>query len=275
MGTLFVVATPIGNLEDMSPRARRVLSEVSLIAAEDTRHTGMLLKRLGIDTPMLSNHGFNERARVDRFLVALEAGDVALVSDSGTPAISDPGSILVRAAADAGHRVVPVPGPSAVTAAISGSGLVDGPFIFLGFLPRSTGERRDALDRALRAALPLVIYESGPRMPRLARELGELASDRAVVVYRELTKLHEEAIRGPAAELPGLLERAIVKGEFAVVVGAGVAGQPMGDIDALIDAGIATGMSPSSLAKSIARQTGGARSEIYEQILKRSNGQGA
>ena len=148
MGVLYVVATPIGNLEDFSPRARRILSAVSLIAAEDTRHTGSMLKRLGIVTPLLSNHGFNERSRVARLLEALDTGDVALVSDAGTPAVSDPGAILVRAAAEAGFSVIPIPGPAAVTAAVSASGLVDGPFMFLGFLPRRSGERADALSTA-------------------------------------------------------------------------------------------------------------------------------
>ena len=141
-----------------------MLAEVSLIAAEDTRHTGMMLKRLGIETPLMSNHDFNERARVEQFLGALQAGDVALVSDSGTPAVSDPGAILVRAAADAGFTVIPVPGPSAVTAAVSASGLVDGPFTFLGFLPRGGNQRRELLSQGIDSGFPLVVYESGPRI---------------------------------------------------------------------------------------------------------------
>ncbi len=214
MGTLYVVATPIGNLEDLSPRASRVLAEVNLIAAEDTRHTGRMLKRLSISTPLLSNHGFNERARVDRFLDALAGGDVALVTDSGTPAISDPGAILVQAAAAAGHRVVPIPGPSAVTAAVSASGLVEGPFVFLGFLPRGSTERAELLVRTLDFGVPLVLYESGPRMLKLAELLADMAPDRSVAVFRELTKLHEESIRSTAIDLPSRLASATMKGRI-------------------------------------------------------------
>src|SRR5262245_51365118 len=136
MGTLYVVATPIGNLEDISPRALRVLGGASLIAAEDTRHTGRLLARFGTDTPLLSYHAFNERARRDRLLDALANGDVALVSDAGTPGISDPGQTIVAAALAAGHTVSPIPGPSSLAAAVSASGLVHVPLTFLGFLPR-------------------------------------------------------------------------------------------------------------------------------------------
>src|SRR5437773_7557552 len=127
MGNLYVVATPIGNLEDISQRVLRVLQEVDLIAAEDTRHSGKLLSHFGIKTPMISYHAFNERSRIDRLLTALSDGNVALISDAGTPAISDPGSLLVAAAAEAGHTVIPVPGPSALTSAVSSSGLIDGP----------------------------------------------------------------------------------------------------------------------------------------------------
>lgn len=277
MSILYVVATPIGNIEDLSARARRVLGAVSLIAAEDTRHTGILLKRLGISTPMVSNHGFNERARVQTLLDALSAGDVALVSDAGTPAISDPGAILVRAAAEAGHEVIPIPGPSAMTAAVSASGLVDGPFTFLGFLPRATGARHSALTSALRSRLPLVIYESANRMEGLARQLAELAPVRQVVVFRELTKLHEQALRETAANLPDLIATTVRKGEFVVVVGPD-SGPNVVDLDTLIARGIQEGHTPSALAREIARETGQGRSEIYRRIvdaMKQTGNQGA
>jgi 16S rRNA (cytidine1402-2'-O)-methyltransferase len=267
MGTLFVVATPIGNMEDLSPRARRVLADVSLIAAEDTRHTGIMLKRLGIETPMMSNHGFNERARVRHFLEALGKGDVALVSDSGTPAISDPGAILVRAAAESGYRVVPVPGPSALTSAVSASGLVEGAFTFLGFLPRSSGERAATLDSAMSSGLPLVLYESAPRIIRLGKDLAEAVPDRELVIFRELTKVHEEAIRGRASEVPALLAGVTLKGEFVIVVGPGAEQQAV-DLDRLISERLVLGGRPSDIARELARQTGTSRSDVYARVLE-------
>jgi 16S rRNA (cytidine1402-2'-O)-methyltransferase len=264
---LFVVATPIGNLEDLSPRANRVLSEVSLIAAEDTRHTGLMLKRLGISTPLLSNHGFNERARLDRFLGALATGDVALVTDSGTPAVSDPGALLVRSAAAAGHAVVPIPGPSAVTAAVSASGLVEGSFLFLGFLPRGANDRGELLGRSLDCGMPLVIYESGPRIRKLAGLLANLAPNRSVVVFRELTKLHEESIRATAIELPARLASATLKGEFVVVVGGGEVERTF-DLEAEIATRLAKGERPAAIARELARSTGLPGSQLYEQIVK-------
>jgi 16S rRNA (cytidine1402-2'-O)-methyltransferase len=266
MGVLYVVATPIGNLEDLSPRARRILSEVSLIAAEDTRHTGSMLRRMGIATPLLSNHGFNERARVARLIEALESGDVALVSDAGTPAVSDPGAIVVRAAAEAGFLVVPIPGPSAVTAAVSASGLVDGPFLFLGFLPRSAGGRTKTLETALKSGTPLVIYESGNRVEQLSSLLESFAPDRGVVVFRELTKLHEQAIRGTASELPGLLSDATIKGEFVVVVGPGVEQEEI-DLDQLIMRELASGRKGSEIARDLAKKANLPRSDVYNRIL--------
>lgn len=268
MGTLYVVATPIGNMEDLSPRARRILSEVSLIAAEDTRHTGMMLKRLGIDTPLLSNHGFNERARVQQLMIVLGDGDVALVSDSGTPAVSDPGAILVSAAADAGFPVVPVPGPSAVVAAVSASGLIDSSFTFLGFLPRGGNQRRDALAQGLATGIPLVLYESGPRIAELIETLSEQAPDRSVVIFRELTKLHEEAFRGTARSLSDRRNAMSRKGEFVVVVGQGSAESAV-DTDALIDIGIDRGERATDIARNVARSTGEPRSDVYARVLER------
>jgi 16S rRNA (cytidine1402-2'-O)-methyltransferase len=266
MGVLYVVATPIGNLEDVSPRAERILRDVSLIAAEDTRHTGAMLRRLGIATPLLSNHGFNERARVERLLEALCAGDVALVSDAGTPAISDPGAILVRSAAEAGFSVIPIPGPSAVTAAVSASGLVDGPFLFVGFLPRATGERTRALSTALNTRVPLVIYESGNRIDTLCDLLRSNVPDREVVVFRELTKLHEQAVRGTALDLPELLAAVVHKGEFVVVVGAGAEAGTV-DVDQLIRREVDRGRKATDIARELAKAVDRPRSEIYERIL--------
>lgn len=266
MGVLYVVATPIGNMEDLSPRAQRILGSVSLIAAEDTRHTGAMLRRLGIETPLLSNHGFNERARVERLLTALAGGDVALVSDAGTPAISDPGAILVLAAAGAGYDVIPIPGPSALTAAVSASGLIDGPFTFLGFLPRPPGQRSAVLATALNTGIPLVLYESGNRIRALTELIAESAPARQLAIFRELTKLHEQAFRGSAALISEQLATSTLKGEFVVVIGAGAETQAI-DLDALIQQGLDEGRKPSELAKAIARDSGLVRSEIYAHIL--------
>jgi 16S rRNA (cytidine1402-2'-O)-methyltransferase len=225
-----------------------------------------MLRRLGIATPLLSNHGFNERARVERLLEALGAGDVALVSDAGTPAISDPGAILVRAAAEAGFSVIPIPGPSAVTAAVSASGLVDGPFLFLGFLPRATGERTRALSTALSTRVPLVIYESGNRIDTLCDLLRSNVPDREVVVFRELTKLHEQAVRGTALDLPELLAAVVHKGEFVVVVGDGTESGTV-DVDQLIRREVDRGRKATDIARELAKAVDRPRSEIYERIL--------
>ena len=190
MGTLFLVATPIGNLRDMTERGRAVLAEVGLIAAEDTRRTRTLLSHFGIATRLVSYHEHNERSRRDEVLTALASGDVALVSDAGTPGISDPGNDIVNAAVAAGHAIVPVPGPSALIAAVSMSGLVDGPFVALGFLPRKGPERRLRLGRATATGFPLAIFEAPTRLEELLRELALLLGDRPAVVCRELTKLH-------------------------------------------------------------------------------------
>ncbi len=275
MSVLYVVATPIGNMEDLSPRAERVLREVSLIAAEDTRHTGIMLKRLGIATPLVSNHGFNEQARLARLLDALSQGNVALVSDAGTPAISDPGAILVRAAAEAGHEVIPIPGASAVTAAVSASGLVDGAFAFLGFLPRSAGDREAALRNALSWGIPIVVFESDNRIESFSRQLAELAPERQIALFRELTKLHEETVRCAAADLPVRLADSVRKGEFVVVIGAGTSDAPV-DLDTEIQQRLAEGGKPSEIARAIARETGRPRSVVYERILELAkNDQGA
>jgi 16S rRNA (cytidine1402-2'-O)-methyltransferase len=220
-GTLFVVATPIGNLEDLSPRARRVLAEVDLVACEDTRRTGALLAKLGAKRPLVSLHEHNERARLPKLLAALGEGrKVALVSDAGTPLLSDPGYPLVRAAIAAGIEVVAVPGPSAALAALVASGLPPYPFTFAGFPPPRAGKRR-AFYRAL-AVQPhtLIVFESPHRiLASLDNAVTELG-DRPAAIGRELTKLHEEMLRGSLSELRAqLTERAKLLGEFVIVIG--------------------------------------------------------
>src|SRR5438046_396538 len=217
MSSLYVVATPIGNLEDISARALRVLSEVSAIAAEDTRVTSRLLARHSIRKPLLSYRAPVERRGLPRVLAALDGGDVALVSDAGTPTLSDPGQALVTAAWDAGHTVVPIPGPSSVTAALSIAGYGGPGFTFLGYLPRKPGEMRRLIDSLREDARPAVAFESPYRVQKSLALIAEALPDRDVTVTRELTKLHEEVLRGTASEvLAALGDRS--RGEFTLVI---------------------------------------------------------
>lgn len=217
-GTLFVVATPIGNLEDMTFRAVRVLREASVVAAEDTRHTARLLRHFGIETALLSLHEHNETARVEAILGRLARGEsVALVSDAGTPAVSDPGARLVELVAAAGFRVEPVPGASAVTAAVSAAGLASGQFAFLGFPPIKAKDRSrffQGLD-SLRTGMPVVFFEAPHRIEFTLKDLLFLANTR-IIVFRELTKVHETTYRGTAAEIATQVLPAM--GEFTIVV---------------------------------------------------------
>ena len=264
MGTLYVVSTPIGNLEDMTPRAVRVLREVSLIAAEDTRHTRGLLNHFGIQTRLLSYHEHNERARRDELLRALDQGDVALVSDAGTPAISDPGAALVQAAREAGHAVSPVPGPSALTAAVAAAGLVTGPFTMLGFLPRKQAARREMVARAGAPGWPVVLFEAANRVGATLRDLAAAWGDRPAVVMRELTKLHEESIAGTLSELAQHFASQDPRGEVVIVVGEGIdAGDEAIDAADVLRQMARTGLSPSQAAREASRVTGLPRSELY------------
>jgi len=216
-GTLFVVATPIGNLEDLSPRAARVMAEVAVVAAEDTRHTARLLHRQQIAARTLSFHEHNERQRIPALIERLEAGEhVALVSDAGTPGISDPGFRLVRAVIDAGIRVEPVPGPSALVAALVVSGLPTDGFVFEGFAPPRQAARRAWLGRLAAESRTIVYYEAPHRLRESLEDLRESMGERQVAVARELTKVHEEVIRGTVSEVLGALT--VVRGEITVVV---------------------------------------------------------
>ena len=271
MGTLFLVATPIGNLGDMTHRAIETLGSVSLIAAEDTRRTRRLLDYFGIDRPMTSYHQFNERARRDQLLAALADGDVAIVTDAGTPAIADPAADLVRAAHAAGFPVSPIPGASSLTAAASASGLIDGPFVMVGFLPRGGEERKMLLGRAVATRLPFVVFEAPGRLAPTLEELLAVAGDRNAVVCRELTKMHEEVAAG---SLSALVDRfsGEVRGEIVIVVGASEeVDEPQEDAESLVRSLLATGMKASAVAREAAAMTGRPRSELYalaEEIRK-------
>jgi 16S rRNA (cytidine1402-2'-O)-methyltransferase len=223
--TLYLVATPIGNLEDITLRALRVLKECDVIAAEDTRHSGNLLRHFGIFKPMLSYFQFNEAKRSEEILERLGRGQkIALVTDAGTPGISDPGARVVHAALAAGYRVESVPGPCALVAALAASGLPSDEFHFVGFLPHKSGQRRNRLTALQAVPGTLVLYESPYRVTKLLGELADLYTDRIVVLARELTKKFEEIQSGKPAELLARMEKLKPRGEFVVLVAA--AGNP-------------------------------------------------
>lgn len=219
--TLYLVATPIGNLEDITLRALRTLGECDVVAAEDTRRTGQLLKHFGIRKPLLSYFQFNEARRSGEIIARLQRGEkVALVTDAGSPGISDPGQRVVQAALTAGLRVEAVPGACALVAALTASGLPTDEFHFIGFLPHKSGQRRRRLEELKAFAGTLVLYESPYRVEKLLGELVELFPDRPVVLARELTKKFEEFLRGTPAELLATVQKRALKGEFVVLVGS-------------------------------------------------------
>lgn len=220
-GRLLVVATPIGNLDDLSPRARQAFEEADLVACEDTRRTGLLLSNLGIKRPLVSLHEHNERQRLPRLLDALDRGEtIAVASDAGTPLVSDPGYLLVREAVERGARVEPIPGPSALLAALVASALPPHPFTFCGFPPPKRGKRRTFFERFAGLDHTLVLFESPHRLLASLEDAVAVLGDRRAAVARELTKLHEEVLRGRLSEiLETLGERPGIKGEIVVVIG--------------------------------------------------------
>jgi len=219
--TLYLVATPIGNLEDITLRALRVLRECDVVAAEDTRHSGRLLKHFGISKPLLSYFQFNEARRSEEIIERLRRGEkVALVTDAGSPGISDPGERVVKAAIAAGFRVESVPGACALVAALTASGLPTDEFHFIGFLPHKSGQRRNKLESLKSFDGTLVLYESPYRIEKLLVELSEVFPERQVVLARELTKKFEEFLRGKPGELLDRLRKRMIKGEIVVMVGA-------------------------------------------------------
>jgi 16S rRNA (cytidine1402-2'-O)-methyltransferase len=267
-GRVYVVATPIGNLDDLSPRARRVLAEeVSRIACEDTRHTAVLCQRWQIATPRISLHAHNERERVPQLLALLERGEsIALVSDAGTPLISDPGERLVRAALAAGFDVVPVPGPSAVIAALVASGFAAQPFAFFGFLPRKGGARRAVLGEIARFPGTTVLYEAPGRIAQTLADLRGALGPRRAAICRELTKLHEQVLRGVLGELdPGT-----PRGELTLVIeGAPAEALPAKgsvDPDQRAQELLASGLSARDAARALAEELGLARRDAYARV---------
>jgi 16S rRNA (cytidine1402-2'-O)-methyltransferase len=266
MGTLYLVATPIGNLEDISARALRVLQDVSLILAEDTRHTGKLLKHYQITTPQISYFEHNKLAKLETILAKLDEGDLALVSDAGTPALNDPGYELVRAALAAGHPVMPIPGPSAPIAALVASGLPTDRFLYLGYLKRKTAERQRQLAEIQALPFTLIFLETPHRLNAALRDLHSELGNRKVAVARELTKLHEEIYRGTISEAQAYFERHPPRGEITLVIDGA---HPESthwlpeQVQRALLAGLARGESASALAREIATQSGWKRRDVY------------
>jgi 16S rRNA (cytidine1402-2'-O)-methyltransferase len=273
-GALFVVATPIGNLGDLTLRAIETLRTAHRVVAEDTRRTRALLTHLGISgTPVdrLDAHGSS--ADVARIVARLAAGErVALVTDAGTPVVSDPGSALVAAAIDAGATVIPIPGACAAVAALSVSGLAGAGFRFVGFLPRSGPERVQAIGLVVATPEPVILYEAPQRIAETLGDLARAMPDRRAVVARELTKAHEELLRGTLAALASASDREWL-GEITVVLGPAVARVDPGpsdeDVDRRIDEGLALGRRAKDLAEELALETGRARRELYARIVGR------
>ncbi len=271
MGTLYVVATPIGNLEDITLRARRILGEVALIAAEDTRRTRQLLNHLDLHTPALSYFEHNKLARIDQILSALDHGDVALVSDAGTPAVSDPGQELVRAVLDAGHTVVPVPGASAALAALVASGLPTDSFYFLGFLERRSSDRREALKSVAQIEATLILYESPHRLADLLEDALAVLGDRQAAVAREVTKLHETFVRGPLSTCLAHFKDAEVLGEVTVLIGGAAPVEQRrwdeADVRAELARQLATGARRREAAKAVAEKSAWSPKDVYDLDL--------
>ena len=275
-GTLYLVATPIGNLEDITARALRVLGEVELIACEDTRHTRKLLTHFGINTKTVSYHEHNEHARAAQLCALLAAGtSIALVSDAGTPAVSDPGYRLVRAAIERGICVVPVPGPSALITALAAAGLPTDEFYFGGFLPARATARRARLAALRSLPATLIFYEAPHRIAQTLADAREVLGERAGVVARELTKLHEEFARGLLSELAAHFRQdRTARGEMVLLIDrniiadeAAAADEPPASVAARVAALEAEGLDPRAALKRTARELGLNRDEAYRRLV--------
>lgn len=271
--TLYVVATPLGNLQDLTHRAAEVLRTVHLVAAEDTRHTRRLLSHLDAHPQMVSVHAHADPGRLESVIRRLQAGEnVALVSDAGTPAVSDPGAELVRLARKAGIRVVPVPGPSAVAAALSASGLPADRFTFLGFLPRSGGDRRRLLERVAGEPWTIVLYEAPGRLADLLGALAEACGrERRAVGARELTKVHEEIREGSLADLAAHYTVNEPLGEVTVLVEGAPAVEPVVDIEGIQEEArrlLAGGLSRKDAIRRLTESRGLRRNEVYRLVME-------
>lgn len=273
MGSLYLVGTPIGNMEDISLRALRVLQEVSLIAAEDTRHTGQLLRRYKIKTPLTSYFEHNKRLKLDHVLEALQAGDVALVSDAGMPGLSDPGYELVRAAIENDVPVVPIPGPSALVAALVVSGLPSDSFVYLGFLPRRTSERQALLAEVAADERTLVAFEAPHRLLASLQDVRATLGERPLAVARELTKLHEEVFRGTPSQALERFSVGAPRGEIVLVIGGaktGATGEAVWDaarVQSAVADLIDLGLERTEAVRQVVQRSGWKRREVYRVSL--------
>jgi 16S rRNA (cytidine1402-2'-O)-methyltransferase len=273
-GTLYLVSTPIGNLEDITHRAVRLLGEVELIACEDTRHTQKLLNHYGIKTRTISYHEHNERERAAELLKLIDAGsDVAIVSDAGTPGISDPGFRLARLAIESGARVVPVPGASALITALVASGMPTDEFFFGGFLPSRSGARRTRLSDLGSLPATLIFYEGPHRIAATLKDAYEILGEREAVVARELTKMHEEVVRGRLSELAErFLSPENARGEMVLIIDRTVIksestnNDPVVNIASLVAALEAEGLDHRAALKKAARELGVSRAEAYRRL---------
>jgi 16S rRNA (cytidine1402-2'-O)-methyltransferase len=273
-GTLYIVATPIGNLEDMTFRAVRILAEVDLVAAEDTRHSLKLLNHFNISKPLTSYFDHNQQFKGERILDALRQGrNVALISDAGTPCISDPGYNLVRDAVAEGIPVIPLPGPCAAVAALSGSGLPSDTFTFAGFPPSRQGKRRAFLGDMARLPGTLVLYEAPHRLEDTLQDIRAVLGERQVVVARELSKIYEEFLRGPASEVIAEVADGKARGEIVILIAPGEAvEEPAEPLESVLRRFLdEEGLTVKDAAKKAAAITGGSRSEAYAEALRLRN----
>lgn len=271
-GTLYLVATPIGNLGDITQRALQVLRDVDLIACEDTRHTRKLLQHYGVDTRTVSYHEHNEQQRAAELIELLKQGSsIAVVSDAGTPAISDPGFRLVRAAIESGIVIVPLPGPSALVSALIASGLPTDEFFFGGFLPARSGARRARLNEVRTVPGTLIFYEGPHRLAASLRDAYEVLGERDAVVARELTKLHEELRRGRLSELAEYYSTVEPRGEIVLLIDRTVLDQPASEdsrtVAALVEQFEAAGLDHRAALKKAARELQLSRAEAYRRLL--------
>lgn len=270
--TLYLVGTPIGNLDDMTFRAVSVLKQVTMIAAEDTRHTGKLLKHFQITTPQISYHDHNRRRRIPEFLERMASGDsIALVTDAGMPGVSDPGYEIVKACRIADLTVVPIPGASASITALSASGIDTARFVFEGFLPVKGGERRDRISALIHETRTIILYESPHRLCKTLNDLAyKLGGDRFIVLARELTKLHEEFWQGPIEDAIAHYEAHSPKGEFTLVITGSRAVESLWTEDritAKLSDRLQNGESRSQASRQLAQDTGWSRRSIYQIAL--------
>ncbi|HTG00358.1 MAG TPA: 16S rRNA (cytidine(1402)-2'-O)-methyltransferase [Nitrospirota bacterium] len=271
-GILFIVATPIGNLEDITLRAIRVLKEADLIAAEDTRHTRHLLDRYGIEKPLTSYHDHNKEEKAP-VLVArmLEGSTIALVSDAGTPGISDPGYFLINLAIDSGIAVVPIPGATAAIAALSVSGMPTDRFVFEGFLPARPGARQKRLQDLLQEERTIIFYEAPHKIVRTIEDMRAVFGDRTAVVTRELTKIHEETIRGALSSILARLEKGTLKGEFTIIVHGASKEPRANDVNTaeyLRNLILHRGMTKKEAVATAAEELGLPKKDVYRESLK-------